>query len=249
MKIKKPKVANTSGKKLRLTRANTSSKLFADDHRTVQSLTTAWGVPPGEVIRLIVYDWLRAQRVKSLGDESDSDSLRPIYERVLDEKLAPLAEALRQLQSGPGQSHQNAGHQTTQTAGPVLEAIAGLRELIEQASSDLAETDTQQLDQLHTLTRAVGLTNSLAGESFIANWMIRDLLIRYIVEVELMTKHSDPEDLERAVGDEKLVLWQEGNQQVQQIQSSSDLPPGLRFTHNEQVFQATIHDSAANPLT
>ncbi len=246
-KINKPQVSRTSGnRKPRLHKTTSSAKLFNDDYKTVHTLTTTWGVSPGEVIRLIVYDWLRTQRVKELGD--DSDSTKPSYERMLDEKLTPLIEAVRLLQRNVSRATSDFTEQSPQAPGSILRAIEDLRGLVEQASSDLAETGNQQLDHLQTLTKAVGLTNSLAGENFIANWMIRDMLLRYIVEVELMSKHSNPDDLERAVGDEKHVLWREGRQQVDHLQSGSELPEALRFNHSEQIFQATVHTSGASSL-
>src|SRR5947208_14464371 len=76
-----------------------STKLYADDYKTVDSLAAAWGETPAGVIRIIVHDWLRSQRVRSLGRDEASEAVRGVYERVVSEQVEPLAAAILVLKN------------------------------------------------------------------------------------------------------------------------------------------------------
>src|ERR1041385_7584550 len=78
-------------------RTTSSTKLFADDYKTVDSLAAAWGETTAGVIRIIVHDWLRSQRVRALGRDETTEQVRAVYERVVSEQVAPLAAAVRGL--------------------------------------------------------------------------------------------------------------------------------------------------------
>src|ERR1043165_9835467 len=74
-----------------------STKLYADDYKSVDSLAAAWGETQAGVIRIIVHDWLRSQRVRALGRDEASEQVRAGYERVVAVQVAPLAAAIVEL--------------------------------------------------------------------------------------------------------------------------------------------------------
>src|SRR5437763_14736491 len=71
-----------------------STKPYADDYKTVDSLTATWGETPAGVTRIIVHDWLRSQRVRSLGRDEASEAVRGVYGTVVSEQVAPLAAGI-----------------------------------------------------------------------------------------------------------------------------------------------------------
>ena len=93
--MKEPKGPNQrrGGRAPAKAKVSSSTKLYADDYVTVGKLIEAWGKSESEVIRLIVYDWLRSNRVRALGRDEASEEVRAVYERVVSEQVAPLAVA------------------------------------------------------------------------------------------------------------------------------------------------------------
>ena len=59
------------GRRPALAKESSNAKLFADDYVTVGKLIKSWGKTESEVIRIIVYDWLRANRVRALGQDEE----------------------------------------------------------------------------------------------------------------------------------------------------------------------------------
>src|SRR5215208_6143673 len=53
------------GRRPVLAKESSNAKLFADDYVTVGKLIKSWGKTESEVIRIIVYDWLRANRARA----------------------------------------------------------------------------------------------------------------------------------------------------------------------------------------
>ena len=136
MKLKFSLPTIFSAKKRKLSKANSSTYLFEDDLPVVLSLAKAAGVGESKALRVIVSDWIRIQRVKTIGKDHVEDPIRRIYERVIEERISPLADLVRQLQ---GSVEKLAGSQsaaratefltqsTTDARGEILNAIAGLR--------------------------------------------------------------------------------------------------------------------------
>src|SRR5205085_8195365 len=158
-----------------------STKLYADDYKTVDSLTATGGETPAGVIRIIVHDWLRSQRVRSLGRDEASEAVRGVYERVVSEQVAPLAAGILELKGLLGKRDSSQA-QPAASARPPLEEeqvsqltvmIESLRRTVEQASSDLSENGVTQLEQLERLAKLIRLSNRLSGENFAATWAVR----------------------------------------------------------------------------
>lgn len=218
-----------------------STKLFAEDFKAVDSLTRTWGETPAGVIRLIVYDWLRSQRVRSLGRDEASEEVRGVYERVVSEQVAPLAAGILELKGLLGKRQPAAPQSGTL---PLLEEgqvtqlaamIEGLRRTVEQTASDLAESGATQLDQLERLVKLIKLSNALAGESFGATWSVRDWVIRYLVEVDMLSHDKQPDVIAEAVGDEKLVLWREARGHIANVEDDLGVGEDDHIILSEQI--------------
>lgn len=211
-------------RKVVFAKPTSSTKLFAEDYKSVDSLTRTWGETPAGVIRLIVYDWLRSQRVRTMGRDEASEEVRGVYERVVSEQVAPLAAGILELKGLLGKRQPAA---PPSSPLPLLEEgqvtqlaamIEGLRRTVEQAASDLAENGATQLDQLERLIKLIKLSNALAGENFGATWSVRDWVIRYLVEVDMLSHDRQPDDIAAAVSDEKLVLWREARGHIANVE-------------------------------
>ena len=90
--MKEPRTPNRKkgGRSPALAKESSNTKLFADDYVTVGKLIKSWGKSESEVIRIIIFDWLRSNRVRALGQDEAAEQVRAVYERVISEQLAPL---------------------------------------------------------------------------------------------------------------------------------------------------------------
>jgi hypothetical protein len=91
--MKEPRIRGkkSAGRTPKLAKKPVNTKLYSDDYVTVGKLTGSWGKSESEVVRLIVADWLRSNRVRALGRDEASEQVRAVYERVVSEQVAPLA--------------------------------------------------------------------------------------------------------------------------------------------------------------
>jgi hypothetical protein len=233
------------GRRPVLAKESSNAKLFADDYVTVGRLTKAWGKTESEVIRIIVYDWLRANRVRALGRDEAAEAVRGVYERVVSEQVAPLVRAVEEIKRALALSEGRAGMipaggeaAALPPGGEFRESIAGVRALVEQAASDLSESGVFQLERIERLERAVALGNALLGETFASVWAARDWIIRYIVEVEMFGHDKSPDEMEEAVGKEKLVLWREAARNIGFVGEELGVPDALRISLSERVQHA-----------
>ena len=178
-------------------KTTSSTKLFVDDYKTVGDLMNAWDETEAGVIRIIVHDWLRSQRVRTLGRDEASEQVRAVYERVISEQVAPLAAAVLELKGLLGQRLAPDVSPVSSMLWPPSQdvhvaqlavIIESLRRTIEQAASDLAETGATQLEQLERLAKLIRLSNALAGENFAATWAVRDWVIRF----PRRSRHAQP---------------------------------------------------------
>ena len=230
------------GRRPALAKESSNAKLFADDYVTVGKLIKAWGKTESEVIRIIVYDWLRANRVRSLGQDEAAEAVRGVYERVVSEQVAPLVrgieEVKRALASSAGQAgviSANGQAAALPPGGEFRELIDGVRALVEQAASDLSESGLSQIERIERLERAVALGNSLLGETFASVWSARDWIIRYMVEVEMFGHGKSPDEVEEAVAKERLVLWREAARNIGFVEDELGVPNELRISLSERV--------------
>jgi hypothetical protein len=76
------------GRRPVLAKESSNAKLFADDYVTVGKLIKSSRKTESEVIRIIVYDWLRANRVRALGQDEAAEAVRGVYEPVVSEQVA-----------------------------------------------------------------------------------------------------------------------------------------------------------------
>jgi hypothetical protein len=251
--MKKPSVpGGKRGQRKRIfSRATSSTKLYADDYKTVDSLAAAWGETPAGVIRIIVHDWLRSQRVRALGRDETTEQVRAVYERVVSEQVAPLAAAVRglkdllenrtslQAQSAAG----SRGHLEEGRVSQLVMMVESLRRTVEQAASDLAESSVTQLEQLERVAKIIRLSNRLAGENFAATWTVRDWVIRFLVEVDMLSHNRQPDAVAEAVSSEKLVLWREARDMVALIEDNLDVTEEDQITLSEQIHVGQPHQS------
>lgn len=245
--MKEPRTPNRKkgGRRPVLAKESSNTKLFPDDYVTVGKLIKSWGKSESEVIRIIVYDWLRCNRVRALGQDEAAETVRAVYERVVSEQVAPLARGIEEIKRALASSAGKAG--TPSASGQVVadapgvelrELIKGVRALVEQAASDLSESDVFQLERIERLERAVALGNALIGETFAATWSARDWLIRYLVEVDMLSRDKSPDEVEDAVSKEKLVLWREAARSISFVENELSVPDEMRISLSERVLHA-----------
>ncbi|MFL6284594.1 MAG: hypothetical protein ACJ74Q_15720 [Pyrinomonadaceae bacterium] len=233
-----------------------STKLYAEDYKTVDSLTRSWGETPAGVLRLIVHDWLRMQRVRAMGRDEASEEVRGVYERVVSEQVAPLAAGILELKALMGK-RQPTTAPTTSAHLPLLEEgqvshlagmIESLRRTVEQAASDLAESGATQLDQLERVVKLLSLSNALAGENFAVNWSVRDWVIRYLVEVEMLSHDRQPDAVAEAVSDEKMVLWREARGHIALVEDDLGVGEDDHVTLSEHIAAGAQQQQSAESL-
>jgi hypothetical protein len=229
-----------------------STKLYADDYKTVDSLAATWGETPAGVIRIIVHDWLRSQRVRALGRDEASEAVRGVYERVVSEQVAPLAAGILELKRllgnrTPPQAQPAAGSHTPLDEGQVSQLVVmieSLRRTVEQAASDLAENGATQLEQSERLAKLIRLSNRLSGENFAATWAVRDWVIRFLVEVDMLGHDKQPDAVAEAVSSEKLLLWHEARDHVALVEDDLGVAEEDHITLSEQIHAGNSHESA-----
>jgi hypothetical protein len=240
--MKEPRISGkkSKGRSPDLAKKPINTKLYADDYITVGKLTASWGKSDSEVLRIIVADWLRSNRVRAMGRDEAAEEVRGVYERVVSEQVAPLARDLAEIKralAGGTQLNTAAaapGNQApTGRATGGGESVAGLRALIEQAAGDLTESGSIQLEKIERLERAMALALSLLGETFSSTWMVRDFVIRYLVEVDMAGQNKAPDDIDDAVRKEKLVLVREASNSIGLLEAAHQLPEELRITLSE----------------
>jgi hypothetical protein len=142
-----------------------------------------------EVLREIVRDWFRIKRIEALGRDQVVDPIRAIYERVISQQIAPLLGAISQIKSmlASGQRPAANSAQRPLPAGSpdIVEALAGIRSLIEQANNGVSESSTAQLSKLSEISHSQKALHTIGSETFASTWSISDFLIRYLVEARL----------------------------------------------------------------
>ncbi|HEU4594633.1 MAG TPA: hypothetical protein VFS10_05645 [Pyrinomonadaceae bacterium] len=233
------------GRRPVLAKESSNAKLFADDYVTVGKLIKSWGKTESEVIRIIVYDWLRANRVRALGQDEAAEAVRGVYERVVSEQVAPLVRGIEEIKRALALSEGKArmisvNEEADASAynGEFRELIDGVRALVEQAASDLSESGVFQLERIERLERAVALGNALLGETFASVWSARDWVIRFLVEVDMFSRNKSPDEVEDAVAKEKLVLWREAARNIGFVEEELGVPDALRISLSERVRHA-----------
>jgi hypothetical protein len=245
--MREPRIGGkkSAGRTPKLAKKPVNTKLYSDDYVTVGRLTGSWGKSESEVVRLIVADWLRSNRVRALGRDEASEQVRAVYERVVSEQVAPLARGIEELNKKLGSLQDihpppaaSGKASAVAPAGEFRELIAGVRALVEQAAGDLSESGLFQLERIERLERAAALTNALLGETFASVWSARDWIIRYIVEVEMFGHDKSPDEVEDAIAKEKLVLWREAARNIGFVEQELDVPDALRILLSERVQHA-----------
>ena len=241
--MKEPRISGkkSKGRSPDLAKKPINTKLYADDYITVGKLTASWGKSDSEVLRIIVADWLRSNRVRAMGRDEAAEEVRGVYERVVSEQVAPLAQDLAEIKrvlgalTPQGLAAASTGRQGANEgrAAAAGESVAGLRALIEQAAGDLTESGSIQLEKIERLERAMALALSLLGETFSSTWMVRDFVIRYLVEVDMAGQNKAPDDIDDAVRKEKLVLVREASNSIGLLEDTHQLPEELRITLSE----------------
>lgn len=231
LKFSLPKISDA--RKRKLSKTNSSTYLHEDDSAVVLSLAKAAGVGESEALRVIVSDWISSQRVKAMGRDQVEDPIRRIYERVVEERINPLAELVRQIKGSVEKlaSGQPAPQMREllpaagqDNGGEILSAINGLRSLIEQTGSDLSESSAAQISQLDTIQAAVLGLHGITSETFASSWTIADLIARYLVEVSLRDQNLLPEEVESEATKERALLRLEGLMKIAGLGRLLELP-------------------------
>ena len=221
--FKTPKRSN----KQRLAKVSSSSKLFDDDFQSVANMCRAENAKESEVIREIVHDWLRIKRVEALGRDQIEDPVRAIYKRVLSEQLEPLHESISTIKSLLQRTAN--GHQTepfspqlslTEAPSEIMEALAGIRSLLEQTMADATASTDQQLKRLSEFFQSQRALHVIASETFASTWTISDFIVRYLVEKTLLTQGKCRDDVEAEVDVERRGLRAEGLEKILELEEA-----------------------------
>jgi hypothetical protein len=252
-----PKVSST--KKRKIARPNSSTHLFTDDYKEVLDICQTEGIKESEALRLIVSDWIRDKKVEALGKDQLEDPIRRVYERVISEQIAPLVESVKTMKSvverlsrGGGASpdkSQPSASPMPQTLG-LLEAIAELRQMLEQTGSDLTESGAAQMEQLEQIHKSQLTLQSIGSETFATGWTITDLIIRYLVEADLRAQNKEPDEVESEVAAERRGLRLEGLKKIAGIEAFFNLPDEFRLAQlvlSSRTFPMSI--AAQNPMS
>lgn len=235
-KISLPK--DNSTKKRKIARPSCGTHLFEDDYKEIIGMCKAEGVKESEALRLIVSEWFRDQRVKALGKDNVEDPIRRIYERVIGEQLEPLFDTVRNVKSMveklstarplPPPSSNSSAPIPDNSAG-ILVAINELKSLLEQTGGDLAENGAAVMEQLDSIQKSQTTLQAISSETFANGWTIADLLIRYLVEVNLREQQKSQDEVEEEVMAERRGLRLEGLRKIADIEDYLKLPDGLRI--------------------
>src|SRR2546423_245991 len=250
--MKEPRTPNRKkgGRRAALAKESSNTKLFADDYVTIGKLINSWGKSESEVIRIIVYDWLRCNRVCALGQDEAAETVRAVYERVVSEQVAPLTRGIeeikRALPLSAGTRIQltaNGEAVTNAPGGDLWEFLDAVRALVEQAASDLSESGAQQLEQVERVVKAQALTNALLGETYAAAWSSRDWLVRYVVEADMFSRNKQPDEVDEVVRQEKLILMREAADTIWRLEEFLEIPTELRLPRRPEL-RATVGDAS-----
>lgn len=258
MKTRTPRTTKSGSKKRRIAKPNCTTRIFEDNYRELQQMIRAQGSNESEILREIVSDWFRMKKVQALGRDQTEDPIRRIYERVVEEKItahiSPLTASLQELKKMLGAFTGNRTsapivQSPTQNGGnTILEAIESLRALIEQTGSDLSETNALQVNQLDQIQKAHLALQAIGSENFAASWSILDLIIRYVVEMNLRDQQKSPDDVEREVTQDRAGLRLEGLRQIADVEELFSLPQELRLAElvlPQSLFQPNGHSNSA----
>lgn len=256
MKTKTPETVKRNSKKRTIAKPNCSTRLFVDNYREVQQMIRAQGSNESEVLREIVSDWFRMKRIQALGRDQTEDPIRRIYERVIEEKIkehiTPLTTTLSELKKvigGFSTGNTPASQSDSQSSSgntDVLCALDSLRSLLEQTGSDLGESNAAQISQLEQLTQGHLALQAIGGENFAVGWSVLDLIIRFMVEINLHDRNKTPDEVEDYVRKERTGLRLEGLQKISGVEDLFDLPKALRIGKRvlpQSIFQQNGHES------
>lgn len=229
---------DNSTKKRKIAKPSCGTHLFEDDYKEIISMCRAEGVGESEALRLIVSEWMRDQRVKALGKDHVEDPIRRIYERVITEQLAPLSESVRSIKSSVEKLSQNralpaapgySSNIAPEQSSGIMAAINELKSILEQTGSDLSENGASQIEILDSIQKSQTTLHAITSETFAAGWTIADLLVRYVVEVNLRDQNKLPDEVEQEVALERRGLRMEGLKKIAGIEDFLELPEGLRI--------------------
>jgi hypothetical protein len=230
------------GRRAALAKESSNTKLFVDDYVTVGKLIKSWGKSESEVIRIIVYDWLRANRVRALGQDEAAQTVRAVYERVVSEQVAPLARGIEEIKRAlassageVGMLSANGEAATSALGGDPWEFLDAVRALVEEAASDLSESGAQQLELVERVAKAQSLTNALLGETYAAAWSSRDWLVRYVIEVDILSRDKQPDEVDEVVRQEKLLLMREASDKIWRLEEFLKIPTELRLPRRPEL--------------
>jgi hypothetical protein len=245
-----PKFLST--KKHELAKINSSTYLHKDEYPIIQDLCNAEGVKESEALRLIVSDWIRRKRVEALGRDNSEDPIRKIYERVMEEQIAPLLLDIQAMKSSLDKLSSKSSTSEISTAlqgqipdqsSDILEAIKRLRSLLEQTGSDLSESCGSQMIQLEQINKSHQVSQAIGNETFASVWTVLDLVIRYVMEVNLLDQNKSPEELDFEIAAERQVLRLEGLKKIALVEKLFNLPDELRLAERvlaERTFSTSL---------
>lgn len=232
-------VNKSRGKKRRISKSTCSTKLYEDDYKDILSTVKAQGSNESEVIREIISEWYRAKRVEALGQVEGDPITRRIYQRMLEEHLDPFLERISKIQtsldniSSQGLPKQNASVSNLANSADkfaeILRELMVLRELIERNDSILSENDEILVSQLNKIQKGLLATQGTVSECYASSWSILDLIVRYLVEVNMRDQNLSPDEAEGEAAKERQGLRLEGLRQIAELEQILDMPKELRL--------------------
>jgi len=232
-----------SGKKRRLAKPVASSNLYADDYKDLRGICQAEGATVAEVLREVVSDWFRIKRLRVLSQDEMEPHVRQIYERTLEKHLRPLTETVKQLKTKLDGATSTVSPQlnllpplTANAAAPaadlsaVMERLDGIRTLVQETRRSLGEIGAEQIAQISQLQIGQLTLHAISNETFSFGWTLVDLIMRYLVEVQIREFSESPDDLDHEIHIETTGLRIEALNKLAEVEKYLQLPEDMRLT-------------------
>lgn len=229
-------------RKRRISKLTCSTKLYQDDHRTLTALVKDKASSESEVLRDIVSEWLRMKRVEALGKTQGEETVRKIYERILEEQLSPFTDQLRSIKASLhsltniSQFQADSAKTSVAESSPasteeILSRLNSLSEQIAETGAALSEIDVAQASRMKEIERALRAVQLIVTQGFASSWIIIELIGRYVVEANLPDQNISTQEIAEEVAQERNHFRQEGLQQVAELENLLSLPEKFRLAH------------------
>jgi hypothetical protein len=237
MRRKLNTTVKSGSKKRKLAVPSSTTKLYADDFRSVADMMRQQEKTESEVLREIVSDWFRKKRVEAYGKDQTDESVRRVYERIIDERISPLSEVVHQVKAAIDNLPNSQAVASVATSVPegqsqspeIMATLRDLRELLERTGYELTESANTQVSLLDEVQRSQKAVQGISCETYAATWTITDFIVRYLVEIALRKDNSNPTEVEAEVLRDRNGLRLEGLNKISMVEALFQLPNGFNL--------------------